>query len=193
MLLIDALRFHTRQPHEALHRHPLLRGLAGDGITLAAFHNILLAFEAYYTVAEAACATVIDDIPNAPVLAWLASDLAQHRLLSLSGRVEVPTMALDTPARVAGYLYTKQGSTLGGHVISKHLERSLGLIPHIDQWFFAAYGRDNGPQWKRFVAYLDAHEDALPQDEVVEAARQAFAAITKACDCVYEMSRQHAA
>jgi heme oxygenase len=183
MSLLDALRRHTRQQHEALHQHPLLLGLSADRITLAEFHRILLAFEAYYTHAEAACATPWpEQAPNAPVLAWLASDLAQHKLDSLADRLAFAHPPIDTPSRMAGYLYTKQGSTLGGHVISRHLERKLALIPHLDQWFFAGY-HDNGVQWKQFIAALETIE-GLDEAEVCAAACAAFDHISQVCSAV---------
>ncbi|ESQ84612.1 biliverdin-producing heme oxygenase [Asticcacaulis benevestitus] len=181
MPLLDVLRHHTRQQHEALHQHPLLLGLSNP-ITLADFHRIVLAFDAYYTHAEAAClADWPEDVPNAPVLAWLASDMAQQGLESWSDRFDFHHAPLDTPSKLAGYLYTKQGSTLGGHVISKHLERQLALIPHLDQWFFAGY-HDNGAQWKQFVVMLET--SGLDEDEAVTSAQQSFENICYFCDAM---------
>ncbi|ESQ82434.1 hypothetical protein AEAC466_17590 [Asticcacaulis sp. AC466] len=197
MRLLEALRTHTRHPHDALHTHPLLIGLSADQtdgreITLRDFHHILLAFDAYYAHAEAACVVqwpldTADQAPNAPVLSWLASDLAQHQLDSWANRIAFQHSPIDTPSKLAGYLYTKQGSTLGGHVISKHLERRLALIPRLDQWFFAGYGSHNGAQWKLFLDVLDRHSEALSHGEVIQSAKQAFDNITYFCDTIYNM------
>lgn len=190
MRLIEALRTHTRLQHEALHTHPLLNGLSDTSLTLTDFHHILLAFEAYYTHAEAAClAGWPEDVPNAPVLTWLGSDLAQHRLESRARHIAFVHPPIDTRSKLAGYLYTKQGSTLGGHVISKHLERQLGLIPRLDQWFFAGYGHDNGPHWKTFTSYLETLGDALNPDEVVASARRAFETIVWFCDSLFDLKQ----
>lgn len=193
MRLLEALRTHTRQQHDALHTHPLLSGLSpaepgGTSIRLEDFHYILRAFDAYYAHAEAACiAEMPEQVPNAPVLNWLASDLAQHRLESWAPRIAFRHPPIDTPSKLAGYLYTKQGSTLGGHVISKHLERELALIPRLDQWFFAGYGPHNGAQWKLFVDVLERHSDQFSHDEVVRAAQQSFETIAWFCDTVHLM------
>ncbi len=187
MSLLTALRTHTRQAHEALHSHPLLIGLSPAPertLSLTDFHHILLAFDAYYTKAEAACTVSWPDhVPNAPVLAWLASDLAQQQLESWADDIALRHPLIDTPSKLAGYMYTKQGSTLGGHVISKHLEKQLSLIPHIDQWFFAGYHHDNGDQWKRFVEVLET-TPGLDPDQTVIAANQAFTHIHSVCDAV---------
>ena len=186
MPLIDALRHHTRQQHEALRRHPLLAGLADNTLTLRDFHHILLAFDAYHTHAEAACfAEWPEHAPNAPVLAWLASDLAQHGLDSWADRIEFDHPPLDTASKMAGYIYVKQDSALGGHVISKHIERQLALIPHIDQWFFAGYHHDNGQQWKLFVDALEAPD--FHEDEVIESACRSFEHVACFCDSVLHL------
>lgn len=183
MPLLESLRHHTRARHEALHFHPLLSSLSNDSLTLAGFHHILLAFEAYYRRAEAACAVELpDDVPNAPVLAWLESDLAQHRLDSWAGRLGIDLPAVDTPSKAAGYLYMKQGSTLGGSVISKHLERRLSLVPRIDQWFFAGYGHENGAKWKQFTGWLDDND--FDETEAVATATGCFDAVAAFCDQV---------
>jgi len=188
MRLIEALRSHTRQQHEALHTHPLLNGLSNASLSMADFHRILLAFDAYYSHAEAAClAGWPEDVPNAPVLTWLGSDLAQHGLTSQAQRIPFVHPPIDTRSKLAGYLYTKQGSTLGGHVISRHLERHLGLIPRLDQWFFAGYGHDNGTNWKIFAAHIDALGGALDPDEVLASARRAFETLTWFCDAFHDM------
>ncbi len=190
MRLIEALRHYTREQHEALHMHPLLNGLSNAPLTGADFHYILLAFEAYYSHAEAACfAGWPEDIPNAPVLTWLDSDLAQHGLKSQVDRIVFAHPPIDTRSKLAGYLYTKQGSTLGGHVISKHLERELGLIPRLDQWFFAGYGHDNGLHWKTFTSHLDDLGDALNPEEVLASARRSFETIAWFCDVFHDMKQ----
>ena len=190
MRLLEVLRSDTREQHEALHTHPLLTGLSDSSLTLSDFHHILLAFEAYYSHAEAACQTGFpEDVPNAPVLNWLDSDLAQQAVKSWANRLTFKHAPIDTPSKLAGYLYTKQGSTLGGHVISKHLERQLGLIPRIDQWFFAGYGPHNGAQWKLFVDILERHNEAFCYDEVVLSARQSFESITWFCDAVATLKK----
>jgi len=187
MRLIEALRHHTREQHEALHTHPLLSGLSDTSLTLADFHHILLAFEAYYSHAEAAClAGWPEDVPNAPVLTWLGSDLAQHGLESRAHSIAFVHPPIDTRSKLVGYLYTKQGSTLGGHVISKHLERQLRLIPRLDQWFFAGYGHDNGANWKKFTTHLDDLSDALNPEEVLASARQSFETIAWFCDVLHD-------
>ncbi len=155
---------------------------------MADFHHILLAFDAYHTHAEAACfAAWPDHAPNAPVLAWLASDLAQHGLESWADRIAFSHPPLDTPSKMAGYVYAKQGTMLEGAAVSKHIERQLALIPHIDQWFFAGYHHDNGQQWKQFVAAVETA--GFDEDDAVASACRSFDNLTWFCDAVLALKQ----
>lgn len=54
-----------------------------------------------------------------------------------------------------GCLYVLEGSTLGGQVIRRQVERSLHLGPETGCRFFAGYGADVGSMWKSFCAVLE--------------------------------------
>ena len=191
--MIDILRSQTHSQHIALHDYPLLAGLSRNQISDAEFNDILLAFDAYYSAAEAARFPVGHDLPDAPVRQWLSKDLMHRGLNGLQGRIVFRHPPIDTLSKLVGYLYTKQGSTLGGRVISKHLQACLGLVPGVDQRFFAGYGEDNGLQWKRFVAGVESLADRLDADEAAAAAQAAFEHIAWVCDQVAELRQTHAA
>lgn len=194
MPALDALRTHTRHQHEALHGHPLLQGLSSDSLTRSDLHDILLAFDAAYTTTELGLSDMapdlMDNLPNAPVLDWLARDLVHFGLSPLGMRLRLKAPRFDTPSRLMGYLYVKQGSTLGGHVISRHLQSHLGLRPHIDQHFFAGYGVATGVEWRRFMLALERFQ-SLNRDEMLAAAADAFTHITAACDAVADLRVSH--
>ncbi len=188
MPLLDVLRRETRPTHEALYGHPLLKGLSDDNLTLNGFHQILMAFEAYYHHAEPAFNSAPPPpVPSAPVLSWLTDDFREHGLASLTNRLTFRHPPLDSLSKRIGYLYAKQCSTLGGHAISQHVERVLGLKPHTGQWFFAGYGEHNGLRWREFTLWLGANEDRLDGAEAIWGARQAFENIARLCDQVAQM------
>lgn len=187
MTLIESLRARTRRQHEALHSHPLLKGLSDDSLTLEGFHDILLAFDAAYAFHEPDLSRIFPDSPNAPVREWLARDLQRHGLTSVAGVLALETPDMRTPSRLMGYLYVKQGSTLGGHVISRHLQTHLGLRPHVDQHVFAGYGVATGLQWRRFMTALDRYGEDLDSNEVTQGATDTFDHIAHACDAVLDL------
>jgi heme oxygenase len=81
--------------------------------------------------------------------------------------------ATDSTAAVLGSMYVVEGSTLGGQVISRHLEAALGVAPGAGGDFFAGYGEQTGERWKAFRAWL-AEKGAGREDEVIAAAADTF-------------------
>ena len=70
---------------------------------------------------------------------------------------------LNTPAERKGYLYVIEGSTLGGRIISAHLEKTLGAAITQDLKFFSGYGTELGRRWNLFKdtlrCFCDVHPD----------------------------------
>jgi heme oxygenase len=83
-----------------------------------------------------------------------------------------------------GCLYVLEGATLGGQLVRRHVAARLGLGPQNGCAFFAAYGDAVGPMWReyqqRLATLVDGGEAAA--DEVVDAARQTFDALTRWLD-----------
>ena len=191
MTLLEALRAETRDAHEALHVHPLLRPLTEPDLTREQYGAALAAFDVFYRAMESGrTAAAPVGMPDAPAQRWLQSDLENLGQAPLD--IVLATPVADTPARVAGYLYVKQGSTLGGAVMSKNLNRVLGLRPGLDQMFFAGYGPQTGRMWKFFIENLSGGAPYLPQTEIIEMAVASFQAIAAACDAVHILKVAHA-
>jgi heme oxygenase len=188
MFILKALREHTDEVHQSLHEHPLLKPLTAPTLKIDDYYYALKAFQIYYGTAEKAVrSTVQNHVPNAPVCAWLESDLHNASIdlpipLALN---DFPL--LDTSSKLMGYLYVKQGSSLGGQLISKNLQTALGLKPIIDQKFFAAYGSETGAQWQEFMRCLQEMEDDLILDEMLETSLQAFKGIFTTCNEVWKI------
>ncbi len=190
-VLLERLRAETRSQHEALHLHPLLAPLNRPDVTRSQYADALLAFDAFYRAMEAGRRVATPDgVPDAPVTQWLAQDLAACGAAPLSIAVDCP--AIDSEARLWGYLYVKQGSLLGGAVMSKNLNRALGLRPGTDQLFFAGYGAETGPRWKELIENLHRRAPSLPQSEIIEMAGASFQAIADLCDAVHSTKAGHA-
>ena len=185
MNLLENLRTATGAAHEALHHHRLLAPLAGDAVTLRDYRCALLAFDAFYAAMEP------EPLPgSAPVREWLRRDLETQGLTSLHLNVDMPV--IGTESQLWGYLYVKQGSTLGGSVMSKTLRRVLGLQPLIDQRFFAGYGEENGREWKKFIETLFLKAPDLRPAETVQTAVASFQAVARICDAVLALKDDNA-
>ncbi len=189
--LLEKLRAATRPQHEALHVHPLLAPLAKPDVTTAQYADALMAFDAFYRAMEAGrTVPTLDGVPDAPVIAWLAHDLAATATRPLAATVDCPP--IDSEARLWGYLYVKQGAMLGGAVMSKNLNRALGLRPGVDQLFFAGYGAETGRRWKELIENLFVRGSRLSHLDIVEMAVASFQAIAAMCDAVHSTRAGHA-
>jgi heme oxygenase len=77
---------------------------------------------------------------------------------------------IDGIGHLAGVLYVIEGSTLGGQIIVRHLERNLGLTRESGARFFHGYGADTEAHWQEFCVWL---ETLSLQDNQIERAEQA--------------------
>ena len=122
--------------------------------------------------------------PNAP--AWIQPLLAARRrgqLLTLdltwfgadaSGEARATLPEMRDDASLLGAMYVLEGSTLGGQVIARHVERVLGLTAGQGNAYFRGHTEQTGQLWKEFC---DALRTKLPDSEadaVIAAAKAMF-------------------
>lgn len=177
--LRETLRQATKAEHQALHRHRLLQKLTDSRLTEREYFQILHAFRRYYLQQEAEFGLVKCRFPKeAAVLQWLADDLAlSHRSIgSLENSPGTDAGFSDSLfCRYLGYLYVKQGSTLGAVFIKGRLGRHalLGRLPHV---FFTGYGADTEAVWQLFMDFLARNHRRWCdyEQDVVQAALVSF-------------------
>lgn len=113
-----------------------------------------------------------------PKLGWLASDLVAlgqdpDALALCPAPPEFATLA-----EAVGCAYVLEGSTLGGRVISRHVQTRLG--PHVPHRFLEAYGASTGERWQGFRAALRCFaETRETEHRIVAGAKQTFESFTR--------------
>jgi heme oxygenase len=109
--------------------------------------------------------------------AWLEHDL-EFFGITRSQRERLPRVtelpSLSSRPEILGAAYVLEGSTLGGQIISRHLEETLGLRGGCGYCYFRSYGPDVGAQWKAFRAELLQASSATNDPVIVRAARNTF-------------------
>jgi heme oxygenase len=85
-----------------------------------------------------------------------------------------PTVAMRTRADAFGSMYVIEGSTLGGVLIARHVERRLGLGFNNGCTYFRCYGDEVGPMWRAFGTALLAGCGSQDEHAVITGARRTF-------------------
>lgn len=175
--LHQQLKTATQPIHEALHVHPLMRRLMEAECSLADYRTILGVFQRFYTDAEARFNKLqnVKFDGEAPVLAWLRQDFC-----AISGGDDFAKISRTEAAKNAdfssylGYLYVKQGSTLGGQVLSRRLGDTLGLSPERGLRFFSGFGENTRQNWLYFLRYLEEQASSINDLTTVASANECF-------------------
>lgn len=85
----------------------------------------------------------------------------------------------EKEARFLGALYVLEGSTLGGRLLARHVEATLGLTPGQGNAYFHGHGAETGSLWGAVTAEIGAVPDKLAEG-LVHSARRTFAAFREA-------------
>jgi heme oxygenase len=175
----------TYSAHVRLNRNPMLHRLTEASLTLADYLNVIQAYDFFYQRLESRIAQatpLIDDaFPYASraKTGWLATDLSQLGIVTLAqpplAETEWDFGMINGIGQLAGVLYVIEGSTLGGQVIGRHLEKNLGLTHDSGARFFHGYGTDTEAYWQEFCFWLEKLSLQAEQIERAEhAARTLF-------------------
>lgn len=86
--------------------------------------------------------------------------------------------SFGSTAEAVGGAYVLEGSTLGGRVISRHIQRVFG--PNVPRSFLECYGSRTAEQWQTFRAALTRYARTRGmEDQVVAGARETFRTFTR--------------
>lgn len=171
--LASTLKAGTAARHAAAEQQllPRLETLA----SLREYRALLYSFYGYFAPVQEKirCFLTADDLPDIAqrrTSLLLLNDL--HALGELSSRIPLCESLPDitNKASAFGALYVLEGSTLGGRMIARMLQKKLPLSPDSLQ-FFNGYGEATGAYWTRFLAALNEQPAA---DAVVHCANETF-------------------
>jgi heme oxygenase len=176
-MILQRLREETRAAHDAIERD--LEAL-GAHLSLDRHRLLVARFFGFYAAWEPQVArTLSDDDFFAPrrKIPLLEQDLEflgyDREAVQALPRCSDPPAVASLPETL-GSLYVLEGSTLGGQVIARRLERSLGLTEGRGYAFFRSYGREVGAMWRAFGARLGALPSSAG-DASVRSAQLTFA------------------
>ena len=185
-MILKRLKDETRLSHQATEQH---LDLFSRMLTKSEYARLLGRFWGFYAPIETKIGQVVglEQLPlnlsarqKKPLL-WLdltslAWDEKTIQALPLCDDLPV----LDSIPQALGCLYVLEGSTLGGQIISRHLQERIGITPDHGGRFFASYGQDVRSMWKWFGETVTSYSTS-PQieDTIVDSAIETFASFNR--------------
>lgn len=179
---MQQLRHRTTEAHARIER--ALPSFEAS-LTPVLYMRVLVAFYGFYAPLEPLCqravgqATAGLDLAGRAKTPSLAADLVAlghtpSSVLALPRCTALPSVTSMSEA--LGALYVMEGATLGGQIISRHLDRSLQLHGHDGAAFFSGYGNQTREMWRRFNLHVES-ADELDMRQAVSAAVETFATL----------------
>jgi heme oxygenase len=175
--LLDRIRTETRSAHDRIER---AIDIERRTASLAGYRSLLARFYGFHSVWEPAAEPIIADpslFRRRRKAGLLSRDL---RVLGLGSediaalpRCE-PLVPMPNRAAALGAMYVIEGSTLGGAIIARQVERRHGLTPEAGCSYFRSYGAATATMWKSFRSALLAASSPATDDEVILAAMGTF-------------------
>ena len=178
--LLPKLKLETQSSHFALESHidliHRLKTVADYRKILEAFYGLISPMETRIGAHKADLAPWIPDIEDRMRTGALRRDL---QVVGNSSPQDLPLAEVPSYASVAeqiGCLYVLEGSTLGGQLISRHVNSVTGFAPGRGCDFFSGHGGATGEMWQRFRNSIEAYASARPSEQpaVIESALRTF-------------------
>jgi heme oxygenase len=154
-----ALRSATRALHHRLDHHPLLAPLLSQDVRIEQYATALCGLFRIVAPLEQVLADYIArhhpgyDYQKRRRAAFLGSDIGQlgYELPAIYSALPI----IRNDAELVGKLYVLEGSTLGGRVIFRQLQKSLGIDQMRAGSFFYGHGEHSETMWQEFWRFAE--------------------------------------
>jgi heme oxygenase len=173
--ILHVLRQETNPFHDAVEQNPFNQALTAGTLTAAETAQFLAKMYGFLQPYEAQLRAHADEFgPEWQLEQRYRAPLILEDLPRL-GHLGVPALCpalppLDTRAQLLGAMYVMEGSTLGGQVIARQLDKT-GIAAHA---FFTGRAERTGPLWKAFCQLLSETADGEPPAVIVASAILTF-------------------
>ncbi len=161
-----SLKEATAEKHRDIEKVSLLKKVFSEEVTYLDYIEVIKRFHSVYTLVEPIVysnkelQTWLKDLESRKKLHLLEKDLEDTKQNPLASLNSWPLNSID---ELWGCLYVLEGSTLGGQVISRHLEKTLGIHSH----FYIAYADKTGEMWKNFCKAICSYEENIGNREII--------------------------
>ena len=156
MDLFEMLKRETAVVHERVMDETWAQRVLSADYTLPEYRELLQKYYGFYLPLETVLLALGESVfdPSRAKHSFLQEDLSFLNSTDCLDPVicpKIPEMG-DVPSAL-GLCYVLEGATLGGQMIAKHLNISLGLTQSEGLKFFSGYGSETGKMWNSFKAH----------------------------------------
>ncbi len=172
-MFIENLRASSADCHKQLELNSLSLALLSDTVNqsiyctyLARLYRFVKGFEQYVYPELGQYFLNINDRKKAQ---FIEGDLKAHHIAIDKDTLLEEALFRDTYTDVyvaAGSLYVLEGSTLGGQIIVKHLQKTMPS-GFVNTAYFSGYQQRTGSMWKEFLQQLTALPQSKQQEQQI--------------------------
>ncbi len=188
--ILTAIKEQTRPQHDSIEQNRFTKTMMDGSMTLLDYKLYLQKFYSVHKAIEQEFERFQWDdfrlnMQERSKIEFIAADL---RTLGMNA-AEIENLPAMQPApqftsiaEAFGAMYVLEGSTLGGQIQARHVERIIAHAhPDTPQAsaYFSSYGARVGEMWKNFCMALAtvANNDEATEKTIIEAAQRTFGAI----------------
>jgi heme oxygenase (biliverdin-IX-beta and delta-forming) len=196
--ILSRLRLETRGEHEAVEQ---VLDLMSPSLTREGYRQRLEQFYGFHAPLEEALRACRDRVAGPAGEAALSSGTQAALTTRLTKTAhlrqdlhclgvithdlplcrDLPPLRLE--AEVLGCLYVLEGATLGGRMITQHVQATFGITPATGGSFFEGYGADTGKMWQTMRQLLvSGASDVQSENTMVANAIATFACLRRWCE-----------
>ena len=180
---LNNLRTNTAQSHKQLEENEISTALLSPEVTIAIYQEYISRMYGIIAGCEnkvfPALTSIFPDLSQRQKSSLIINDLYTTGFQqSEIDQLQVCDFDFSTVGEALGIMYVLEGSTLGGRVLYKHIQKTLDLDESEGVSFFCGYGSETGSMWKRFINNLSHYAITNNcEQEVISGAAQTFTVI----------------
>jgi heme oxygenase len=187
--ILTELKNQTRPQHDSVEGNPFGKAMMSGTMSREQYKEFLQKFYGFHLVLEQAMSgfdwsSLGIDFDERRKISLLEQDL---RVLGMTGGdiallpkvEELPPM--NTLEEAVGVMYVMEGSTLGGQIQARQVQKMFGFTAEEGAAYFSSYGANVGAMWKMCCEAIvrAANDDAAKEAMIIASAKATFAALER--------------
>jgi heme oxygenase len=187
--ILVELKTQTRPQHDSVEQNVYGKSLMDGSMSLQQYREFLEKFYGFHVPLEQAMARLSWDsvginFDERRKVAFLKQDL--HSLGLTDDDINRLPLTNDLPPiatmeDACGVMYVMEGSTLGGQIQARQVQKMFGLTSENGAAYFSSYGANVGAMWKACceAIALVARDDIAQEASIIQSAKETFAALER--------------